>query len=61
MNLKVESVDPSSALTGLEVNLYPRWTDLTADNAGYQASLGPLGGICGPWHQALYQSLSAHL
>lgn len=61
MNLKVEPVDPSSALTGLEVILYPGRTDLTADNAGYQASLKPLGGICWPWHQCLYQSLAAHL
>ena len=43
MNLKVEQVDPSSALAGLEVILYPRRTDLTADNAGYQASHGADG------------------
>ena len=61
MNLKVEPVDPSSVLTGLEVILYPRQTDLTADNADYQASLEPLGGICEPWHQGLYQSVAAHL
>lgn len=48
MDLKVEQVDPASALTGLEVILYPRRADLTADNAGYQASPEPLGGTCGP-------------
>lgn len=61
MNLKVEPIDPSSALTGLEVILYPMRTDLTADNAGYQASPEPLGGKCGPWRQCLYHSLAAHL
>lgn len=58
MILKVEPADPSSALTRLEVILCPWQTDLTADNADYQSSLGE---ICGPWHQGLYQSLSANL
>lgn len=39
MNLQVEPGDPSSALTGLEVILYPRRADLTADNADYQAAM----------------------
>lgn len=60
MNLKGEVVAPSSALTGLVV-LYPRRTDLTADNSGYQSSLQPLGEIYGLWHQCLSKSRCAPL
>lgn len=56
MNLKGEALAPSSASTGLVVILYPRQTDLTADNSGYQSSLQPLGEIYGLWHQCLSKS-----
>ena len=46
INFKVEPADPSSALTGLQLILYPRRADLTADRADYQAAPEPVGGKC---------------